>query len=99
MRSLISILDLSVAEIEELELAIHEARNLVPEPQDVKNKIVTLRAALDALQDPEAPVKEKNRLLKACIERITYSRERYTEAGTPQGMQETPIHLEFLLKV
>jgi DNA invertase Pin-like site-specific DNA recombinase len=89
----------TVAEIEELEISLHEAENLVPEPQDIKNKIVTLKAALDALQDPEAPIKEKNRLLKACIERITYSRERYTEAGTPKGMQETPIHLDFILKV
>ncbi len=89
----------TVAEIEEIENSLHEARNLVPEPQDLKTKIVTLRAALDALLDPEAPVKEKNRLLKACIERITYSRKRYTDVGTPKGMEESPIHLHIVLKV
>ena len=89
----------TVAEIAELENELHEARNLVPEPQDLKTKIVTLRAALDALQDPEAPVKEKNKLLKACIERITYSRKRYTDVGTPKGMEESPIHLHIVLKV
>lgn len=89
----------TVAEIAELEISLHEAKTLAPEPQDIKTKIVTLKAALDALQDPDAPVKEKNRLLKACIERITYSRERYTAVGTPSGMQESPIHLHFVLRV
>lgn len=88
----------TVAEIAELEISLHEAKTLVPEPQDVKTKIVTLRTTLDALQDPDAPVKEKNRLLKACINQITYSRERYTARGTPSGMKESPIHLHFDLR-
>jgi DNA invertase Pin-like site-specific DNA recombinase len=89
----------TVAEIEDIEHALCEAKNAVPEPLDLKAKVVTLQAALDALQDPDAPVKEKNRLLKACIDRITYSREKYTEVGTPKGMTETPIHLDFRLRV
>jgi DNA invertase Pin-like site-specific DNA recombinase len=89
----------TVAEIEEIEHALCEAKNAVPEPVDLAGKVVTFRAALDALQDPGAPVKEKNQLLKACIERITYSREKYTEVGTPKGMTETPICLDFRLRV
>lgn len=89
----------TVAEIEEIEHALCEARNAVPEPIDLKSKVVTLQATLDALQDPDAPVKEKNQLLRACIERITYSREKYTEVGTPKGMTETPIHLDFQLRI
>lgn len=89
----------TVAEIEELEHSLHEAVHLIPEPQDLKTKIVTLRDALNAIQDPDAPVKEKNRLLKTCIESITYSRDRYTSVGTPKDMQESPIHLDFVLKV
>lgn len=89
----------TVAEIEDLEHALHEIRGAVPEPIDLGEKVVTFKAALEALRDPEAPVKEKNRLLKVCIERITYSREKYTEVGTPRGMVVTPIHLDFKLRV
>ena len=88
-----------VAEIEELEHALIEARDAVPEPIDLQEKVVTFQAAIDALLDPEAPVKEKNQLLKACIEKITYRRERYTAVGIPKGMVETPIHLDFKLRV
>lgn len=91
--------DPTVAEIEEVEHDLCEARNAVPEPIDLQDKIVTFEAAIEALLDPEAPVKEKNQLLKKCIERITYSREKYTEVGTPKGMTETPIRLHFKLRV
>lgn len=89
----------TVAEIEEIEHALCEARNAVPEPIDLAEKVVTFQAALDALNDPDAPVKEKNLLLKACIDRITYSREKYTTVGTPKDMTETPILLDFRLRV
>lgn len=89
----------TVAEIEDIEHALCEARNAVPEPIDLKAKVVTLQKTLDALQDPDAPVKEKNRLLKTCIESITYSRERYTAVGTPKGMTETPIRLDFRMRL
>lgn len=85
----------TVAEIEELEQAIHELRDSTPEPMDLQTKIVTLQTTLAAMQDPDAPVKEKNRLLRTCFKRITYSRERYSSGGTPKGMVETPIDLDF----
>lgn len=89
----------TVAEIEEIKHALCEAKDAVPEPVDLGEKVVTFKAALEALQDPEAPVKEKNKLLKACIEKITYKREKYTAVGTPKGMVETPIVLDIKLKV
>lgn len=91
--------DPTVQEIREIEDALHEAKHAIPEPVDLEEKVVTLQAALDALQDPEAPIKEKNQLVKKCIERITYSREKYTKVGTPKGMVETPIRLHFQLRV
>lgn len=89
----------TVAEIEDIEHALCEAKDAVPEPIDLKAKVITLQAALEALEDPDAPVKEKNQLLKACIERIDYKRQKYTEVGTPKGMVETPIELHFTLRV
>ena len=89
----------TVAEIEELQKSLYEAKETVPEPIDLKEKVVTFQAAIDALLDPEAPVKEKNLLLKKCIDKITYSREKYTAVGVTKGMVETPIHLDFQLRV
>lgn len=88
-----------VREIEDLEHDLCEAKDATPEPIDLGTKIVTLKAALEALQDPDAPVKQKNRLLKACIERITYSREKVGNFGHPKRGEETPIHLDFVLRV
>ena len=89
----------TVAEIEEVQQALCEARGSIPEPIDLPAKVATFQAALDAVQDPDASVRDVNRLLKACIERITYSREKYTEVGTPKGMTETPIRMEITLRV
>ena len=91
--------DATVQEIEEVKQTLYEAKASMPEPIDLGEKIVTFRAALDALRDPEAPVGEVNKLLKACIERIEYGRERYTEVGTPKGMTETPLQLNFTLRI
>ena len=40
-----------------------------------QEEIDRFREALDALLDPDVDVQRKNRLLKACIERIDYHRE------------------------
>lgn len=91
--------DPTVAEIKDIEHSLFEARDAVPEPVDLQDKVVTFKAAIEALKDPDAPVKEKNQLLKKCIEKITYRREKYTAVGTPKGMVETPIHLDFQLRI
>ena len=88
-----------VAEIEDIEHALCEAKDATPEPIDLGEKVVTLKSTLEALRDPEAPVREQNKLLRVCFERITYSRERYTKVGTPKEMTETPIHLDFVLRL
>lgn len=88
-----------VQEIEELEHDLCEAKDATPEPIDLGTKIVTLKATLEALQDPDAPIKHKNRLLKACIERITYYREKRGLAAHPKRGEEAPILLDFVLRV
>lgn len=86
-----------VAEKAEIQEALCEAENSVPEPIDLQAKVVTFRAALDALRDPDAPVKEKNKLLKACIERIDYDRGQ--KEGGPRWGKAQPIELHFTLRV
>lgn len=89
----------TVAEIAEVQQALCTARGSIPEPINLQERVTTFRAALDALLDPDAPVKEKNKLLKACIERITYSRKRAGNKGHPKKGEETPIQLDFKLRV
>lgn len=63
-------------EKEEVKEAMCNARKSMPDPIDYQEKVVRFRNALDALEDPEKDAEDKNRLLKDCIERIDYKRER-----------------------
>lgn len=48
----------------------------MPEPVDYEEKKYLFQEALDALLDPNAPAEKVNRLLKACITKITYSKDK-----------------------
>lgn len=63
-------------EKEEVRQALCTAYESMPEPVNYEEKAATFRAALEALDDPERPAAEKNRLLKHCIDRINYNREK-----------------------
>lgn len=89
----------TVAEIGEIQQALCTARDAIPEPVNLREKVTNFRAALAALQDPDAPAKEKNRLIKACVERITYSRQRAGNNGHTKKGEETPIILDIKLRV
>jgi hypothetical protein len=75
--------------------ALHEAYETIPESVDYVEKVQTFREALDALLDPERSAKEKNRLLKDCIDRIDYNREKPVrlrkEKGVKKGEQFTEV--------
>lgn len=84
-------------EREETEAALTKARDAVSTPIDNEVKRVTLQNALDALLDDEVSVAEKNRFLKACINRITYHREpaqRILGKGNGKGFISAPIEID-----
>ena len=56
--------------------ALKKAYESMPEPVNYEEKVIRLKDALSALKNPKVKPEEKNRLLKDCIERITYSREK-----------------------
>ncbi len=56
--------------------AILEAKSSTPTVDDYKEKLKRFTDALNGLQDPNVSAQVKNKLLKACIERITYSRPK-----------------------
>lgn len=62
-------------EKEEVNQALCKAYASMPEPVDYEERLHRFRDALDALKNPDVNAEDKNRLLKACIERITYKRE------------------------
>lgn len=63
-------------EKEEITQALCKAKAAMPNPVDYEEKRRRFQNALDALNNPEVSAQEKNRLLKACIERIDYRREK-----------------------
>jgi hypothetical protein len=99
-------------EKEEVQEALHNAYETIPQSVDYVEKVQTFRDALNALHDPNKEAGEKNRLLKDCIERIEYYRERPVqikrEKGVKKGKQfdspggrwtDPEIELEVKLKV
>lgn len=87
----------TVAELEDVNQALCDARASAPKHIDLKEKLVTLYKTMACLRDPDAPVKEQNKLLKLCIERITYSRP-----PLPPGrdMTKNPdFHLHFEMRL
>lgn len=98
-------------EKEEVQQALCKAYESMPEPVDYEEKLLMFKDALDALKDSEADAALQNRLLKACIDRIEYSREKpyriTREEAEKQGIplriggrwSEPPIELDIKLKV
>lgn len=64
------------AEKAEVQQALENAYTSMPTPIDYEEKIIKLTDALTALNDANTEAEVKNKLLKACIDRITYSRDK-----------------------
>ena len=71
-------------EKDEVKEAMCNARKSMPNPVDYKDKLYRFKEALDTLLDPDADAQLKNRLLKDCIERIDYSREKPERIKNPE---------------
>ena len=71
-------------EKEEVREAIFKVKKSIPDPVDFQEKLVRFQDALNALHDPDKTAEQKNRLLKACIDRIEYSREKPERVRNPQ---------------
>lgn len=65
-----------LAEKNEVKQALATARESTPQPTDYEEKIKKFTDALEALKNPDVDAEAKNRLLKLCIERIDYYKEK-----------------------
>lgn len=72
----------------EVQEALYNAYESMPQDVDYEKKIHMFSDALKALNDPNVDAKEKNRLLKACIERIEYHREKPERMKKAKGVKK-----------
>ena len=59
--------------IEETQSALYKARAVMPKNVDYAERVVSLQKAIEALKDPEMAPKDKNKLLRAIVERIEFT--------------------------
>jgi hypothetical protein len=71
-------------EKDEVQQALCKAYESIPEPVDYEEKLLRFKNALEALDNPDVPAEKKNRLLKDCIERIDYKREKAVRIKSKQ---------------
>lgn len=64
------------AEMEECQTALYKARAVLPDSVNYEERIVALKDAIAMLKDPDATAEEKNRMVRAIVDRIEYT-------GTP----------------
>lgn len=84
-------------EKEDIQQALCATRDSLPEPVDFETKKALFSDALALLNDPDAPALEKNMLLKKCIDKIEYYRDK--KSGHPRWGETTPMQLDVRLRV
>ncbi len=84
-------------EKEEVQQALCKAYESMPEPVDYEEQMKRFTDALEALRDPEVDAEQKNRLLKICIDRIEFYRERPQRVNGKWN--DPPIELDVKLRV
>lgn len=87
-----------IREREETLQALRTAMDAIPTKVDYAQKKETFAATVRTLQDPDATVKEKNLLLKQCIEKIDYNRKPKESDNRRYGTAE-PMELDFHFKI
>lgn len=75
---------------DEVQQALCKAYESMPEPIDYEEQLKRFRDALNALNDPDVSAEKKNRLLKNCIQRIDYKREKAVRIKSKQERYYDP---------
>ena len=96
---------------QEIEQALCAAHEAMPNIINYQQKLTMFQAALNALEDSAVSAEDKNRLLKRCIERITYNRQKAerlkrkpgekkgTTIAVGGGWTVTPISIDVKLNI
>ncbi len=78
--------------MEECEKEMHLTRQAMPKNVDYGEKIVKLEEAIAGLRDDSVPVRDRNRLVRAIVDRVEYRAEDL-------GFNKTKITLDVFLKL
>ncbi len=84
-------------EKEEVQQALCKAYESIPDPVDYEEKVIMFRDCLKNLRDPKIDAEQKNKLLKLCIEKIVYYREKPQRVNGKWA--ETPVELDVKLRI
>ena len=86
----------------EVQETLHNAYSSMPISVNYEERLVKFKDALEALRDPNKDAAHKNRLLKDCIERIIYKREKaeriqsqqvtYYDKEKKRTRRKSPLH-------
>ena len=71
-------------EKDEIQQALCKAYESMPEPVDYEEQMMLFKNALEALDNPDVSAEKKNKLLKACIKKIVYKREKVERIKSQQ---------------
>ena len=61
------------AKMDECQAAIYKAKSALPQSVDYAERVMALKAAIDILRDDAASAEEKNKVVKAIVDRIEFS--------------------------
>ena len=70
------LLEQCLADKQNIENALQNAQNDVPEHIDYKDAVSTLHKAIDSLSDSSVPASAKNKLLRSVVDKIVYRRPK-----------------------
>lgn len=82
-----------VTEKKEIEQSLATARNSAPVVENYQEQAIRFEEAIKALNNPKASAEYKNKLLKTCITRINYKREKGNR------WHQNPFELDIKLKI
>lgn len=87
--------------IEECQTAIYKAKSVMPKNVDFAERVVALEAAIAVLKDQEATPAEKNKILRAIVERIEYTGSESIDHTKRKGVKQgsNPFTLEVFLRL
>lgn len=89
------------AKMDDCQAAIYKAKSALPQSVDYAERVVALKAAIDILRDDNATPEEKNKVVKAIVDRIEYT-------GVPsdrenrkrlRGGEHSPFELRITLRL
>lgn len=89
------------AKMEECQAAIYKARSTMPQSVDYADRLVKLQEAIAMLKDDTATAEEKNKVLKAIIDRVDFSSVPSDQENRKRlrGGEYSPFELSIKLRL